>query len=193
MFFPYSYGSAFLQKAWAQNPSWESINKMYSDLPSSTEQLLHPEKYFVTRDEPKPASAEDLAAKLGSDWKIVYKNVLGEFSLNLLLNLHLSEERAKRSAAGWGGDQILLLENGAGKDAVVVNTVWDTDGEAEEFFQAMQAWLQQKYPNVPKFDETATGFSLLQDKEIHILRHEGTNVRFVIGLPESDAQKLKGF
>ena len=75
----------------------------------------------------------------------------------------------------------------------MVNTVWDTDGEAEEFFQAMQAWLQQKYPNVPKLDETATGFSLLQDKEIHILRHEGTNVRFVIGLPESDAQKLKGF
>jgi hypothetical protein len=193
MFFPYSGGAAFLQKAWAQNPSWESVNKMYADLPSSTEQILHPEKYFLTRDEPKPASAEELAAKLGSDWKIVYKNVLGEFSLSLLLNLHLSEERAKRSAAGWGGDQILLLENTAGKDAVLVNTVWDNDGEAEEFFQAMQSWLQQKYPNVPKSDETATGFSLLQDKEIHTLRHEGTNVRFVIGLPESEAQKLKGF
>jgi hypothetical protein len=193
MFFPYSSGAAFLQKAWAQNPSWESVNKIFSDLPSSTEQILHPEKYFLSRDEPKPASAEDLAARLGSDWKVVYKNVLGEFSLSVLLNLHLSEERAKRSAAGWGGDQILLLESIAGKDAVLVNTVWDTDGEAEEFFQAMQSWFQQKYPNTPKSDETASGFSLLQDKEIHTLRHEGASVRFVIGMPESDAQKLKGF
>ena len=115
MFFPYSYGAAFLQKIWAQNPSWESVNKMYSDLPSSTEQIIHPEKYFVTRDEPKPVSAEALAARLGSDWKVAYKNVLGEFSLNLLLSLHLSEERSRRSAAGWGGDQVLLLENSAGQ------------------------------------------------------------------------------
>jgi hypothetical protein len=191
MFFPYSYGAAFLQKAWAQNPSWESVNRMYSDLPVSTEQILHPEKYFGTRDEPKPAGAEDLAAKLGSGWKIVYRNVLGEFSLNLLLNLHLSEDRARRSAAGWGGDQILLLENETGKNAVLVHTVWDTEGDAEEFFQAMQAWLQLKYPDVAKSGETAKGFSLLQDKEIHMLQHDGSGVQLVIGLPESDAQRLK--
>ena len=82
LFFPYGYGASFLQKAWAKSPSWESVNKIYSDLPSSTEQIMHPEKYFGTRDEPKPVDAEARAAKLGSDWKAYYKNVLGEFSLN---------------------------------------------------------------------------------------------------------------
>jgi len=193
MFFPYAYGAAFLQKAWAQNPSWDFVNKMYTDPPSSTEQILHPDKYYGTRDEPRQVDAEAIAAKLGSGWKVVYRNVLGEFSLGLLLDLTLSEERARRSAAGWGGDQIVLVENGTGKNAVVVNTAWDSADEAGEFYESMQSWLQQRYPNASKSDETASGYSLQQDSEIQAIRREGTNVRFVIGFPASDAPQLKGF
>jgi len=61
--FPYGYGAAFLQKIWAQNPSWDSVNKIYSDLPSSTEQIMHPEKYYGTRDEPKPVNGEAVARR----------------------------------------------------------------------------------------------------------------------------------
>jgi len=188
--FPYGYGAAFLQKIWAQNPSWDSVNKIYSDLPSSTEQIMHPEKYYGTRDEPKPVNGEAVAAKMGEDWRISSKNVLGEFTLNLLLTLHLTEERSRRSAAGWGGDQVLLLENKAGKNAVLVETAWDDLAEADEFFSAMQAWFQARFPTGKKSDESATGFSLIQDKEAHALRREGTTVRFVIGMTESEAPKL---
>jgi len=193
MFFPYAYGAAFLQKAWAKNPSWDFVNKIYKDLPSSTEQILHPDKYFVTRDEPQTVNAEALVPKLGSDWKVVYKNVLGEFSIVQMLNIGLSEERSKRSAAGWGGDQVLLLENGEGKNAVLVDTVWDNPAEATEFFQSMQIWLQQRYPNIAKSDETEKGFSLQHDSEIESIRHEGSNVRFVLNLPASYAAQLKEF
>lgn len=58
LMFPYGYGAAFLQKVWAKNSSWEAVNKIYSDLPESTEQIIHPEKYLVDRDNPKPVSAE---------------------------------------------------------------------------------------------------------------------------------------
>ncbi len=193
IFFPYGYGASFLQKIWAQHPSWDYVNKIYSDLPTSTEQILHPEKYYGTRDNPKPVDAEPVAAKLGSDWKVVYKNVLGEFSLGLLLNLHLSEERSKSAAAGWGGDQVLLLQNAEGKNAALIDTVWDSVAEADEFYQAMQAWFQQKFPNAVKSDETTAGYSLTLDKQVHALRHEGAEVRFIIGLPESEAKKLAAF
>jgi hypothetical protein len=191
LFFPYRYGASFLQKMWAKNPSWEFVNKAYSDLPASTEQIMHPEKYLESRDEPKSVNAEALVAKLGGGWKVSYKNVLGEFSMGLLLNVHLSEGRSKRAAAGWGGDQILLLENGSGKNAILVDTVWDTPEEANEFFDAMQEWLQKRCPNASKSDETPAGFSLTQDKEINSLHREGTGVRFIIGLPASDAQLLR--
>jgi hypothetical protein len=193
LFFPYRYGAGFLQKIWMQNPSWETVNKVYSDLPASTEQIMHPEKYYGARDNPKPVDAAPIVAKLGGGWKVEYKNILGEFSLGLLLSQQLSEEHSRRSAAGWGGDQVLLLENGAGKNAVLVDTVWDNADEAEKFFQSIQAWFLKRYPNAGKSDETPAGFSLTQDKEIHSLRHEGAEVRFIIGLPESDAKLLAGF
>ena len=94
---------------------------------------MHPEKYFVTRDEPKPVTADYYVNALGGDWKADYRNVLGEFSLGLLLSLHLTEEHARKAATGWGGDQVLLLESEQGKDAVLISTVWDTAEDAEKF------------------------------------------------------------
>jgi hypothetical protein len=193
LIFPYGYGSSFLQQIWKRNPSWRAINKVYSDLPASTEQIMHPEKYYANRDAPKPVSAEALAAKLGNHWKIVYKNVLGEFSLGLLLNLHLTDEHAKRAATGWGGDQVLLLENGAGKYAVIVGTLWDTTDDSDKFFAAMDEWFRQHYPKAARTHESPTGFSLVQDGEFNSLRHEGAAVRFILGLPESEAKKLPEF
>lgn len=187
LLFPYGYGAAFLQKVWAKNPSWQAVNRIYSDLPASTEQILHAEKYYDVRDDPKPVREENPAARIGKDWKIAYQNVLGEFSLGLLLSLHLSEERARRATAGWGGDQVMLLENKEGKDAVFVNTVWDTPEDAERFYLAMQDWFQKRSPQAVKTDEPPAGFSIAQDGESHSIRHEGTAVRFIIGLPAAAA------
>jgi hypothetical protein len=193
LLFPYGYGSSFVQQVWKQNPSWPAINKVYSDLPASTEQIMHPEKYYAKRDAPTPVNAEALSARLGNDWKIVYRNVLGEFSLGLLLNLHLSDERAKRAATGWGGDQVLLLENAAGKNVVLVDTRWDTTDDSDKFFAAMNEWFRQHYPKAARTQEGPTGFSLVQDGEFNSLRHEGAAVRFILGLPESESKKLPEF
>ncbi len=191
LLFPYGYGASFLQSAWKQDPSWQAVNKIYADLPASTEQIMHPDKYFGTRDEPKPVNAEALAARLGANWKVVYKNVLGEFSLGLLLNRHLTDERSRRAAAGWGGDQVLLLENAAGKDAALVSTIWDTTDDSEKFFAAMDEWFRLHFPKAKRINESPTGFSLTQDGEYSALRREEAGVRFIIGLPEADGQKLE--
>jgi hypothetical protein len=188
LMFPYGSGAAFVQKAWAKEPSWRSIDKIYSDLPVSTEQILHPEKYFA-HDNPKPVKQEELTLKL-KNWKATYKNVMGEFSLDLLLSTRLSEERARRSVVGWGGDEVILLENTEGKDAVFINTIWDSMEEADIFYLAIQEWLHQSYPKARKLNESPDGFSLVQDGEFHSLRRDGTSIRFLIGLPEADGQKL---
>jgi hypothetical protein len=190
LLFPYGYGASFLQYAWRQSPSWQSVNKIYSDMPVSTEQIMHPEKYFGERDAPKPAHAEELAARLGPNWKVSDKNVLGEFTLGLLMSLHLTEERSRRAASGWGGDQVLLLENDEGKDAVLIGTVWDTAGDAEKFYEAMDEWFRQRYPKTQRSNETPTGFSLIQNGEYHSMQRDGTHVQLIIGLPEADGNRL---
>jgi hypothetical protein len=191
LLFPYGSGTTFLQKVWAKNPSWQSIDAIYADLPASTEQIMHPEKYF-SRDNPKPVQEENLLAKLGDGWKVVYKNVMGELSLGLLLNLRFTDQRSRRSVLGWGGDQAMLLENKEGKNAVFVNTIWDSMDEADIFFLAMQDWFQQSYPKARKLNESTTGFSLVQDGEFYRLQRDGTSIRFIIGLPEPDGLKLNG-
>jgi hypothetical protein len=193
LLFPYGYGASFIQKAWIKEPSWDSVNRIYSDLPASTEQILHPEKYFDERDDPKSLDVENPAAGLDGNWKIAYKNVLGEFSLDLLLRLHLPEERARRSAAGWGGDLVLLLENDDGENAVFVTTVWDTLEASDRFFQAMDEWFQKRFPETLRLDESPEGFSVIQGKKFYAIRHEGETVRFVLGFPEATGQNLKEF
>jgi hypothetical protein len=191
LIFPYGYGAAFLQEVWKQNPSWETINKLYSDPPTSTEQIMHPEKYYGTRDNPKPVDAATKAAKLGAEWKIPYKSVFGEFMLGQLLELHMNKDRARRAATGWGGDEVLLLENGAGQNAVWIETEWDTDNDAEKFFAAMDEWFRLRYSKTSR-RSTPEGFSLIQNGEFSALSREGTGVRIVLGLPEADGKKLGG-
>ncbi len=192
LLFPYGYGASFLQKAWAKSPSWDAVNKIYSDLPVSTEQIMHPEKYLDTpRDDPKPVEFEDPTVRLGKGWVTSYRNVLGEFTIDLLLRLHLSEAQSKLAAAGWGGDQVLLLENPEGKQVVFMATTWDTPDDAEEFFQAMSDWLGRKYEKARKSSETPDGFNLTQDGETSSIRREALKVLVFIGLPEGDAAKLK--
>lgn len=190
LLFPYGYGASFLQYAWRKSPSWQAVNSLYSDLPASTEQIMHPEKYFGERDNPKSANAEDIAARMAPDWKIAGKNVLGEFTLGLFMSLQLTEERSRRAAAGWGGDQVLLLENDDGKNAVLIATVWDGAEDAGKFYSAMDEWFRQRFPKTQRTNETPAGFSLIQDGEYHSMRRDGTSVQLIIGLPEKYGVRL---
>jgi len=193
LLFPYGYGSAFLQKLWTQHRSWSAIDKLYSDLPTSSEQIMHPEKYLVERDNPKPIEVEDQAALLGPGWKLAYKNVLGEFSTALLLRLYLPEEQAMRAASGWGGDQAMLLEEGDGERAAVFAfSVWDTQEEADEFFQAMKVWLVHRYSDTGGASkDSGDELSLRLKGERHTLARHGNSVRLILGLPEELFERIR--
>jgi hypothetical protein len=190
MVFPYAYGASFLQKVRASQP-WSAVDKIYSDLPESTEQIIHPEKYTGVRDSPKPLELQDPSPRLGTGWHSAYGTVLGEFELFVLLKLILPEERARIAAAGWGGDKVLLLEDKSGATAVFGSTVWDTADDADEFYLAMTDWLQGRYPKARRTEETTSGVSLVHAGEYCSLKKTGDRVEFVIGLPESEAAKLK--
>ena len=192
LLFPYGHGASFLQGIWRKSPGWDSINGIYLDLPSSTEQILHPEKYYGVRDDPKPVVPIDPVARLGGAWRAVYRNVLGEFTLGLLLNLHFTEEHSAKVVTGWGGDSVTYMENETGGKAVFVNTVWDTGEDAEEFFQAMDSWLQRRFPEGKKENERADGFSVIHKGKFYDLRHEGESVYFVSGLSVADGRKWLG-
>jgi hypothetical protein len=151
--FPYTSGLSFMQ-AYRRNHSWADVAKLYRDLPDSTEQIMHPEKYMTERDEPTEVKPEVPKQLPGNGWKSIYQNVLGEFTTQLVLKEFLDQDQAEKAAAGWDGDCVELLQNKAGKEAVVMRFVFDTDQDATEFTDAYTALLAKKY--VEKSNATVT-------------------------------------
>lgn len=72
LLFPYNAGSVFLTPLRASG-GWSAIDAVYQDLPLSTEQILHPDKYAAGE---VPAAIDipaNLAADMGSGWSIPWR------------------------------------------------------------------------------------------------------------------------
>ena len=133
--FPYREGPQFVFTILSAAGSWRSVNQLYEDIPRSTEQILHPEKY-VAKEEPIEVILPDVSSALGGDWMVLREDTLGEFLLLAYLEDHIAPEEADAAAAGWGGDAYALFEGPEG--ALVLQTViaWDGEDDAQEFFDA---------------------------------------------------------
>jgi hypothetical protein len=130
--FPYNEGALFALRLY-QSGGYDAVNAVFRDPPKSTEQIIHPGKYLA-HEQPIAVPLPDLAAALGPGWTQLRSDVLGELDVRILLEQFLDPNVAARGAEGWGGDRFALLEDAAGRDAVVVSTVWDNEAEAGEFF-----------------------------------------------------------
>lgn len=133
------------------------VLKALKDPPTSTEQILHPEKYWdkSKRDDPVVVSDEDvqeLVARPGV--YVVHKDTAGELlcaivtapadrELNLLL-MQLPSFWTNEAAAGWGGDRFYLLAKGPDEKKAATGlrglrgvwiTLWDTRNDRDEFLE----------------------------------------------------------
>jgi hypothetical protein len=113
--FPYIEGGEFVSalSATGGNPA---INAVFDNPPRSSEQILHPEKYF---DGEEPVELDIPDDAMGNGWSVHAENVLGEFFLRTWLEA-IGSENAAVAAAGWGGDAYVVFENAAGDFALGV-------------------------------------------------------------------------
>lgn len=150
LLFPYFGGVSFLGKVYATG-GLPLMNKVFEARPTTTEQVLHPEKY-VAGEAAIPVAAP--VAPPGT--KIVVQGSLGELDLRTLLSC-LGSEKAKSAAEGWGGDAFIVAQSGDGTLSLLWNTAWDTEADAVEFSEAIAAvnlscWIKQVGQQSPKSD-----------------------------------------
>ena len=81
-------------------------------------------------------SMPDLAGSLGEGWSLVYDEVAGEGFLRTFLETGVRLDVAATSAAGWGGGRLQLAEGPGGEQVLVMLTNWDTEQDAQEFFDS---------------------------------------------------------
>ena len=126
---PYMVGRDFARAVW-QRGGWEAIKAAWSRPPESTEQVLHPEKFFAREG----AQRVDIAYQPAGG-SLVNEGVLGELLMRTLLG-----DGSDAAAAGWGGDRFRVWDVG-GKNLLVWRSVWDSPSDLAEFRQALLARL----------------------------------------------------
>ncbi len=182
--FPSVSGFKFIRSFRKWN-SLKDANRLYADLPRSTEQIMHPEKYIASRDDPTVFQLQPPPEVLPAPWKSIYADVLGEFSLYLVLNRFIERQKAEWATQGWDGDHLELFEHPNGNLAFVLRSVWDGEEDANEFAVAYSNVVQKKYPGAQLVD--IGGSSRAQDKELQwesdgnriILRVNGAQVEII--------------
>jgi len=134
---PYEAGLTFITNL-SSRGGVEAIDDAFEDLPTSTEQVIHPERY--PNDVPIPVDVPDLAGALGSGWEDLDVQHVGEAWLVLMLRLRLDGSDPSEASAGWDGGLYRAWSDGDDV-AVVLATEWDSEGDAQEFADAMGRWI----------------------------------------------------
>jgi hypothetical protein len=137
--FPYREGSQFVQWAHAAK-GWTGVNALFADPPLSTSQILHPEKYYVKRENPLAIRASGLARQMTESATV--DQTLGEHLVQLLLTSNLKRQEARQIAAGWTGDQLSAYLEGENLLTAWI-TAWKKDEDARAFYRAYQNLLQR--------------------------------------------------
>jgi hypothetical protein len=140
LIFPYRKGYAFCRRLTAQG-DWDRVDHAFREPPRSTEQILHPEKYLAALpDEPVALTFGAGDPLAPAEWSFAKENVLGEFSIEVLLRPQLGRAWSSRAAAGWDGDLYRVYrqkEKEPRRAALIWVSAWDSPEEAEEFAAAL--------------------------------------------------------
>lgn len=146
---PYVLGLTFLSRGEALPGAFPKadIDAAWSRPPKSSEQILHPEKYWdkKRRDDPKRVLIPSPSKALGEGWTRSGSGILGELSLGSLVGAQTPagadllmgrSSWTNAAASGWGGDRFEVWTRGDGS-VVLLATVWDTAKDAAEFEAAL--------------------------------------------------------
>jgi len=130
--FPYLTGAEFVGQLYASG-GWDAVNAAYDDLPASTEQVLHPQKY-IDGHAPVEVDGLGLAGELGAGWTNVTDTTLGEAWMSIWLEgLGVAQAAAEMGADGWGGDHLTVATDASGNWALGWRIAWDAPIESTEF------------------------------------------------------------
>ncbi|GAB4440519.1 MAG: hypothetical protein Fur0044_37000 [Anaerolineae bacterium] len=156
-YFPYTAGEYFVLYLFFQGGfSWELVNQAYQQLPASSEQIMHPEKYLAG-EAPIPVSVPDLAPALGDAWREIDRDVLGEAGFLVWLYDQTDEQTAINAAAGWDGDAYTLWVDGDDHRVLVESSLWASETDALEVAQAfIRAMEWRGLSGQPYPDQNAT-------------------------------------
>ena len=143
---------------------WDAINGAYENLPVSTEQILHPERY--PDDVPNNPEFPELLPMLGDQWRELDSGVMGEWYTFLILargrdpNARLDDTEAQIASDGWDGDIYIVYYNEQNETVLVImHTDWESDNDARQFFDAFRKHSTARFGTPSISDNNRTSWT----------------------------------
>jgi len=134
LIFPYLEGAEFMHW-WEGSPLADTV-PFGPRMPTSTEQILHPERY-QRGDAP-------VALGFGPASGVMYEDVLGESEIRVLIAvLAGSDEVQTVVPIGWGGDRYRVYDSSGDHPALVWYIVWDDAPSRDRFVRGSGAALRK--------------------------------------------------
>jgi hypothetical protein len=154
---PYSDGPAFVHRL-RQRGGWAAVNAAYANPPTSSAQVIHPDRYPNWS-----AERVRIADRSAANWSRLNRSppgtTVGEASLFATMwanggveTFHLQRPSRPHRAynythpttAGWAGDRLVPYRSAVGERGYVLRTRWATEGDAAAFAIAYRRLLRER-------------------------------------------------
>jgi hypothetical protein len=137
---PYIDGLSFIH-ALRRKGGWAMVDRAWAAPPTTTEQVLHVEKW--ESHEPALVVAAPTARALGAGWKLDDEDTAGELGYALTFEEWLGTSDARKAASGWGGDRSAVYSKGD-ELAAAFHVRYDTVAFAERAMSTLAPGLKKK-------------------------------------------------
>ena len=179
LLFPYTKGMLF-QDALVHRDQQQAFAEVFRHPPLSTQQIIHPDKYFSSVAPTDPALPE---VKLGHGYKGLVGGSLGELEHTILLEQYDGKPEAAAVAGHWRGCNFELRENKkAGRVVLLYSSEWDSEDMARRFFHDYRKVLGKKWKKLKTDSEVADRIAGTGDDGRFVLERKGAVVTSVEGL-----------
>ena len=133
---PYLRGLQFIAAVQGRG-GWPAVNNAHRRPPTTSEQVLHPEKYFA-RERAELIEVPENRQLKSAGFARIEEDTLGELELSVYFGQQRKSGTDEEAAAGWAGDRLVIYRRGA-RTAVVWWTTWDTENDAEQAYRAARS------------------------------------------------------
>jgi len=177
--FPYTEGARF-QNAVFRRMGKDGFTEVFRRPPTTSQQILHPAKYF-DRVEPEIPAFPPLT--LGKGYKDLSEGMLGELDHAILIRQYGTAAQADAIAPHWKAGRYSLVENRS-RAHIVLRYVsdWDSLDSARDFFHFYKQVLRKKWKIMEIAGESAGEISGTGDDGAFIVKLIGSQVSSTEGL-----------
>lgn len=179
LLFPYTQGTLFQQRV-VEKMDKAAFSEVFRNPPASSQQILHPDKYFAHEN---PSHPKPLPCPERKGYRKVYEGSFGELDHSILLQQYAGKQAAGL-AAQWKGSSFVIVERRSeARSMLSYVSEWQTDDAAREFFGHYRSVLKGKWKRLDVSTDTPSELTGTGDDGHFVLKLDGARVTSLEGIP----------